>query len=203
MLQASAAEDEEEVSLALVDDTDKTVVEEVLDDIAPLEDALEGALEDTLEDESVEVAKVYGIVSLISSIRHIGELGPDDQLSDGLHLKSKQERTPKTRKTKLKMKWSENRQHTLYQFSISIGLTVVVITARLEAELELELSEEEEEEAEEEEEEEEEPEELADEMDDDRLELLEEACPELLLSPIRRCRRTQRYWGSLPMRRQC
>ena len=195
MLQASAAEDEEEVWLALVEDTDKTVVEEVGDDIAPLEDAL--------EDESVEVAKVYGIISLISSIRHIGELGPDDQLSDGLHLKSKQERTRKTRKTKLKMKWSENRQHKLYQFSISIGLTVVVITARLEAELELELSEEEEEEAEEEEEEEEEPEELADEMYDDRLELLEEACPELLLSPIRRCRRTQRYWGSLPMRRQC
>ena len=100
------------------------------------------------------------------------------------------------------MRWSETRQHKLYRFSISIGLTVVVITARLEAELELELSEEEEA-AEEEEEEEEEPEELADEMDDDRLEILEEACPELLLSPIRRCRWIQRFWGSLPMRRQC
>ena len=73
MLQASAAEDEEEVWLALVDDTDKTVVEEV-DKGVPLKDALE----DALEDESVEVANVYGIVSLISSIRQIGELGPDD-----------------------------------------------------------------------------------------------------------------------------
>lgn len=58
-MQASAADDEDEVTLALVDDTDRTVVEEVDDDIA--------LLEDTLEDENVEVANVCCVVSLTSS----------------------------------------------------------------------------------------------------------------------------------------
>ena len=57
MLQASAADEEAEVVLALVDETDRTVVEDEVDVAAPLEDVVE-------EDERVEVANVCCVVSL-------------------------------------------------------------------------------------------------------------------------------------------
>jgi hypothetical protein len=87
-LQASAADDEDEVTLALVDDTDRTVVEEVDDDIA--------LLEDTLEDENVEVANVCCVVSLTSSTELNCELKPYDKLTEhDLRLMLKQKTTPK------------------------------------------------------------------------------------------------------------